>query len=159
MTTKRKQLPKFIAIVKLLPYYEKGAIVSDSDNPIVPGVGAVGPLGYEVNEELRLPDCESREWSTIRNGFTKVSWDITPKKSSKESMDASETRKTRFIDRIHGILRRSRQNPTDWFSSFNQKDFLVISINHPIHVELATHLSLVDRDMERNLLYNEIGSI
>jgi hypothetical protein len=149
VTIKKKRLPKFIAIIKLLPYYEKGAIVSDSYDLPTSGFGAVNPLGYEMEQELQLPDCESREWATTRNGFTKVSWDITPKKTAKESNDAYETRKTRFVNRIHAVLTRSRKDPTDWFNSFTRKDFLGVKINNPIHIELATHLSFVERELIR----------
>jgi len=138
VTVGRKKLPRFIAIIKLLPYYEKGSVVSDDD-----GVGGV-TTRYEVDQELSLPADNSSTWAKARDKFSKVSWDITPQQNRGESDEDYEVRKTTFINRIHGVLTRAKKDPADWFASFTRATFLGVAINNPIHVELATHLSFVE---------------
>jgi hypothetical protein len=142
---KKKSLPKFIAIIKLLPYYEKGYMVTN-DTQSFERSGMADLIGYDWDQELTLPRNNSKEWRTVRSGFTKVFWDITPKKKGGESSERYEARKTTFIDRIHGILTAARKDPNDWFNSFTNISFLGITINSPIHVELATHLTLVEKE-------------
>jgi hypothetical protein len=146
---KKKSLPKYIAIIKLLPYYEKGYVVTnDGSQPFDKG-GVGGTFGFEVDQEFTLPRSDSKEWKAVRSGFTKVSWDITPKKSAKETTENYQTRKTTFINRIHGVLRAAGKDPDDWFNSFTNTSFLGVSINNPIHIELATHLALVEKELAK----------
>ncbi len=102
VTINKKSLPLYIAIIKILPYYEKGYVANDAYG-ISPLVSGREPGEYELNQEFELPDCGSNKWDRIKSGFTKVSWDITPKKSAKESDETYEKRKTAFIEKIHGI--------------------------------------------------------
>lgn len=150
-TIKRKALPKFIAIIKLLPYYEKGYVVTEDGYDIKPfeRSGMKEPIGYEFNQEFNLPDRATNEWKTVNNGFTRVSWEITPKQKAGESSKTYEARKTAFIERIHAVLRAAGKNPIDWFNSFTNISFLGVRINHPIHTELATHLTLIEKELAK----------
>lgn len=142
VTIKRKSLPRFIAIIKLLPYYEKGYVVTGSG-------GIDDPIGHEVDREFSLPDCTTSEWRLVRDGFPKVSWDIKPKQKAKESDEKYTARKTAFVQKIHKILIKAGKNPTDWFNSFTNAKFLGQTIKNPIHIELATHLKFVEDEYVR----------
>jgi hypothetical protein len=94
-------------------------------------------------------DCKSAEWDKVKRSFTKVHWDFTPDRKKDETDEDYEKRKTEFKEKIHGVLKRSGVDPIDWFNSFTHITFLGVKFNHPIHIELATHLTLVENEFAR----------
>ena len=95
--------------------------------------------------------CDSAEWKAIRDAFKTQKWDLAYVERGKKDTDETYQKKVdaakEFKDRIYAVLKKAGEDPDVWYNNFTDITFLGRSFNHPIHIEFATHLKIVEKKL------------